>query len=1213
MNALDLPLSGVRLVEASAGTGKTFTIATLYLRLVLETHPVLERSLKPEEIVVATFTRAATAELAMRLRKRLRVAAGILRSEDPARVREEDDGETQATRAVIVQALGKVAADTLASRAREAELAMDTAVIGTLHSFCNRVLGEFGFETGRAPGEPELLEDARALQQEIVEDFWRTCSTDAGAARLLAETWRTPDALAAQVCDPRWRGRTVGNAGELQAATQDASAQREETLSQLDAIRNAIAGWADAGLQAADAELAACINHKGARDSRSRGLRELHAWARTGIAPDLLSTAARKAVDGFAANVLSDMKSCKRLPQGPVFAAVADLDANIKSLESLDHASRAQLLLQARAFLDRELPARMKALGVLGYDQAVDELATALDDPQRGARAVRAIRECWPVALVDEFQDTDPQQWKILKTLFAHERGGLVLVGDPKQAIYGFRGGDVHAWLMAKDSAQGAPLRLDESQRAGAGVNKAINALFSRDGAFVEAGITHEDVHPAPRVAQRALLVDGQPAPGLQVWQLPSTGITNKDGSTRAWNKGDAQSQIEAACVAQIIEWLEGASRGRVSLRDGDGGTRELCARDIAVLVNSNREARSMQRALSRAGVPAASCLRASVYASEEAADLRLLLEALRDPADATRARAARASWLVGDDAPAIARTCSEGAMLDALLTETGEWAALVQRRGPLPLLHHLIARAAPRLRALPGGDRRVANYLQLAELLQDDYAACFGIDDLCDLYARALRESAADTDADAVRLRLDTDAQAVQIATVHAAKGLEYGVVLLPCAASGYSPNGNGKKPALTWYHEGDKACVAVGNGIAADIQTRARREALAEDVRKFYVGVTRARAACVLPWGCVRQADETALHWLLHAAGREPPLGFDETTCGQVLDELVARGAGHIAVSPLPSASAKRLSKPKARATEIKPAEFQGTLERDWRTWSFSRLVRGEARGNESDPAPGNGDAPVVVMEAPRQRAPILAGARFGTAVHAALEHADFDAWRDEGGIPEAQRDLIVRSLRAQGLPEPGTVSLERAVAQVGDCMRGALNVPLACGARLCDVAPEMRRAEMDFHLRLAPSRVDALFALLHKHGYQHGRSGFGVARLHGMLTGVMDLVFEHHGRYHLVDYKTNLLPAYDVDALREAVAAHDYDLQYLLYVLALHRWLRQVLPGYDYDTHIGDVYYLFVRELTDGRGVHRDRPPRALVEAMDALFDGEMERAA
>jgi exodeoxyribonuclease V beta subunit len=1209
MGPLELPLSGVRLVEASAGTGKTFTIATLYLRLILE------RGLMPDRIVVATFTRAATAELAMRLRQRLRVASEMLRQDDPAHARDDDDGEMRAIRAVIAHALAGVAQGTLAARAREAELAMDTAVIGTLHAFCNRVLADFGFETGRALGEPELLEDTRALQQEIVEDFWRACSTDADAARLLAETWGKPDALAKQACDPRWRGRTPGNAAALAAATQHANTQRNETLAQLDAIRNAVAGWDDDILQAAMQELADCISHAGARKSRAQGLQALRDWARAGTAPDQLSVAARKAVDDLAEATLSGMKSCKRLPQGPAFAAVADLDAGIRVLEQLDGAARAKLLLDARAYLDRELPVRLRALGMLGHDQAVDELAAALDDPHRGARAIHAIRRRWPAALVDEFQDTDPQQWKVLKELFVHDDGALVLVGDPKQAIYGFRGGDVHAWLMAKNDAQGEPLRLDESQRAGVGVNAAVNALFSRGGAFVEQGIAHEDVHAAPRVAERALLVDGAPAPGLQVWQLPSTGITNKDGSTRAWYKGDAQARIEAACVAQIVAWLEGARRGGVLLREGDGGTRALCPRDIAVLVNSNREAASMQRALARAGVPAASCLRASVYASEEAADLRLLLEALRDPADASRARAARASLLVGDDAWAIARTSMDGTALDALLIETAEWAASAARRGPLPLLHRLIARAGPRLLAMPGGDRRVANYLQLAELLQEDFAMCFGMDDLCKRHAQALRERAGDTDADAVRLRLDTDAQAVQIATVHAAKGLEYGVVLLPCAASGHAPGKSGKKPALTWYHEGNSACVAIGDEVAAEIESGAQREALAEEVRKFYVGVTRARVACVMPWGYVKQADATALHWLLHAAGREAPPGFDKTACEQTLAELAARGDGHVTVSSLPASSAKRLPKPEASPARIAAAEFHGAPERDWKTWSFSRLVRGEARGDAADPAPGHGDVSPAAGDATASTVatPVLAGARFGSAVHAALEDTDFAMWRDTNESPATQRDLIVRSLRAQGLPEPGRISIERAVAQVGECMRGALNVQLDCGTRLCDVDPKQRRAEMEFHLRLAPSRVDALFALLHAHGYQRGRTGFGTTHLHGLLTGLTDLVFRHGGRYHLVDYKTNLLPSYDADALRDAVAMHDYDLQYLLYVLALHRWLGRVLPDYAYDTHMGDVYYLFVRDLQDGRGVHRDRPPRELIEAMDALFDGDVEAAA
>jgi len=1217
---LTMPLSGVRLVEASAGTGKTFTIATLYLRLILE------RALTPEQIVVATFTRAATAELATRLRKRLRLAADILRADDPARARAEDDGDTQATRAVIAGVLDRNDDDvaTLASRARDAELAMDTAVIGTLHGFCHRILSEFGFETGRALGQLELLEDSRALQQEIVKDFWRTCSTDAEAARLLAETWRTPDALALQVRDPRWRGRHIVAGESTQMSAQARRALRQEALARLDAIRNAIAGWDESTLQAADRELAECFDKRGwsARDARSRGLREVHAWAQSGIAADLLSAKASKAVEELSERVMSSKPSCKRMPKGQVFAAVADLDAGITLLEQLDRAAGARLLLDARAYLERELPVRMKALGVLGYDQAIDELSAALLDPQRGARAVQAIRARWPVALVDEFQDTDPQQWTILQTLFAHGDGALVLVGDPKQAIYGFRGGDVHAWLMAKAQAHGASLQLEESQRAGTGVNAAINALFSREHAFIENGIAHGNVRSAARVRQRALLVDGEPAPGLQLWQLPASGTTHKNGNTKPRGKAEAQSAIEAACVTQIVEWLERARQGQVQLREGDGGTRQLCAADMAVLVNSNAQAKSMQRVLARAGVPAASCLRASIYASDEANDMRLLLEALRDPADSRRARAARASVLIGAEAQAIAQTCQNGSALDALLEETAEWAGLVERRGPLPLLQRLIACAAPRLLAQPGGERRVANYLQLAELLQSDHAMCFGIDDLCELYARALRENAADTDADAVRLRLDTDRQAVQIATLHAAKGLEYSVVFLPCAAAGFAPGKmQGNWPALTWYHADDRACVAVGDETDPAIGRRALDELRAEEIRKFYVGVTRARVACVMPWGCINQGEHTAAHWLLHVAGREAALPFDEAGCDQALRDVVARGNGDVRVQPLPAASTKRLSTTPAAHAEIAAANFQGRIEHDWRIWSFSRLVRSARGADDADPAPGSGDAALTSdatlaphASAPAINQPVLAGARFGSAVHAALEHADFAAWRDVANIPDTQRLLVERGLRAQGLPEPGSISMERAVALAGDCVRSALNVPLACGLRLCELAPAQRRAEMEFHLRLASARAEDLFALLHAYGYQRGRNGVGSERLHGLLTGVIDLVFEHGGRYHLIDYKTNYLPSgYHAASLQAAIDQHDYDLQYLLYTLALHRWLRQALPDYAYELHMGEAYYLFVRGVQAGEGVHRDRPPHALIEAMDALFDTRAELAA
>ncbi|HET6914007.1 MAG TPA: UvrD-helicase domain-containing protein [Rhodanobacteraceae bacterium] len=1218
---LELPLSGVQVVEASAGTGKTWTIATLYLRAMLE------QGLSPEQIVVATFARDAAAELSSRLRERVHLAAQVLSNANPEQPCVDDSAEIAITRRSITRARERcgVALAEQQRRMREADLAMDTAIIGTLHAFCARLLGEFGFETGAPAGAPELLEDLDALNAEIVDDFWRAHANDREAAALLAGIWHTPRALMWQVCDPRWRGR------EPVIAQPDSDILKMECAR----VRALIAAWDEPVFKAAEAELKDCFGHPSARASRMKALRALQAWA-CAQADEESDASAASAAESFLPEQERKPTTFIRHSQGEIFELARTLCAVLRDLrrarERQAEAPASQLLYKARQYHAAELPRRLQALGKTGYDQLVEAVARALDDPARGGQLRAKISARWPCALIDEFQDTDPQQWRILQTLFA--RNALVLVGDPKQAIYGFRGGDVHAYLAARDASPGEPLRLLESQRAGQGVCAAINALFASKNPFVEPRIEYTPVRAAGRVRETALLINGEAAPALQLWRLPPSGKTTSKGAACPWSKAEAREQIESACVARIVELLQGAQRESVHFRDGDGETRPLRAGDIAVLVNDNREAHSMQRALGRAGVAASCRLRVSVYASEEALDVLRVLEALRDPADAPRARAAQAGLLVGADALAIGRSARDAEALDALLQRNAECAARVQRHGVLAFLHELIAAAAPRLLALADGRRRVANYLQLAELAQQAWLRCFGVEDLCEQLARRIADAGnaeSDTEAEAARLRLESDAQAVQIATVHAAKGLEYGVVFLPYAGFGKQSRPNGK-PALTWYHDGEAARVAIGRALPDEVASAAQREAHAEEVRKLYVAVTRARAACVLPWGWINQGELSALHGLLH----RDEFAFDDDGCAKALHVLHTRAPGAIAVDELPRDGHARLTPAGSEAPVLRAAEMAHAVERDWRTWSFSRLVRGESRGNESDPGPGNGDTLVPASDAslhmsvplpvfcyvpflesgvppPRTTVAVLAGARFGTAVHAALERADFDAWRDVGEAPETQRDLIVRSLRAQGLPEPGTVSLERAVDQVGYCMRNALNAPLACGARLCDVQPERRRAEMEFHLRLAPSRVDALFALLHAHGYQTGRNGFGVAHLHGLLTGVMDLVFEHGGRYHLVDYKTNLLPTYDVEALREAVAAHDYDLQYLLYVLALHRWLRQVLPGYDYDTHIGDVYYLFVRDVNDGCGVHRDRPPRELIEAMDALFDAREELAA
>jgi exodeoxyribonuclease V beta subunit len=1178
LDALDLPLEGIRAVEANAGTGKTFTIATLYLRLILA------HGLMPAEIVVATFTRAATAELAERLRAWLALAGELLRGTDPASPREGEDGERAVLRQVIAQGLQTLAdagpatpLDALRKRIDDARLGLDTAQISTLHGFCFRVLAEFGFEAGQSLRTREPVDDLRALDLEIIRDFWRRASVDEATARLLADTWGTPEKLAGQAGNARWENLPEGF--DARVAAPDPAL----LAATFDAARRRIAEWEDNDRAAFVAEIERCVGTPGTRSQRIRMRDDLHAWAQTAEGDRTLDTFDAKAANAIHAEAIASLVPKGVQPAGKVFDDLATLrDAWLAIGQRSVHeteARAANLLCEARAMLVAERAERLAARDLASHDQAVRALHEALQGPRREA-LIAGVGKRWKAALVDEFQDTDRAQWAIVRALFGESR--LVIVGDPKQAIYGFRGGDVFAWLDAFDQRQGEPLQLATSYRSGDALCNAVNALFNVDHAFVDTAIDYVDVAASGRSRDCAVLHDGAALPGLRFWCLPAG---DSDGKPKrlAPGKGAVKDKIEARTVQHIAWLLESAQ-----LRGREGKVEALQPKHIAVLVGSNAEAASMQAALARAGIPAASNLQESVYASEEAADLALLLEAMADPADGERARAAWASRLAGKSAPDIATSLAGegGPQIDA-----ARWADDVRRRGVLAWLHRMLVDAAPRLLREPGGARRVANYLQLAELLEGHRAGDADVATLAADVARARADAGGPgtADDDAARLRLETDADAVTVSTVHAAKGLEYDVAFLPYACAGRDPGRNGGGVRMAWFHDADRQQHLVLGNATREADALARREILAEEVRKLYVAITRARAFCVIPWGWINDGQHTALHHLLHRNGQ----AHSDDGCRDALRTLVARAEGSIDVVAWEDVqTAPRWTPPQTSADALAAAGFTRTgLERDWTIWSFSRLVRG-SHAAAVDILPGTGDDDAE-----------FGGARFGSAVHAVFERTDFAAWRDASGIPPAQLPLIERALADHGVAEGAALS--RAAASVGAMLRDALNAPLPCGTRLADVPPAARRAEIEFHLSLAPSASAKLYELLHAHHYQGARRGAAATNLAGLLTGKIDLTFRHDGRYWIVDWKTNRCAPYDAAALDAEITRHDYDLQWLIYTLALHRWLGATLPGYDYARDFGGVFYLFVRGMHGGGGVRADRPPQDLIEAMDALF--------
>ena len=1199
---LDLPLDGVRLIEASAGTGKTFTLATLVTRLVVE------RGLRIGQVLAVTFTEAATQELRGRIRERLELAARVVGTDAS-----DDDAEAALSRDIVERhlAAGSETREQLARRLRQAVWEVDLAAIFTIHGFCARVLREHALESGHVFDTPTLLTSDAALREELAADLWRSLAADPATALLLPRLWTRPEELQDDL-------RALLSSEPLQPQPSDPGDDPLPGLQAAASRLSAAFGEHGGELRAAlDAAVAAKFINAGVYKAATLDTcwQQLQRWCDRGDATAAFDEkCARLGNRGLLKQTNNAGQG--RTPQSPLCDAIdAFLDARERH-EAWLHARSTALLHRVRDDARARLAELKRVRRLQTYDDLIDGVADALDGP-RGEALAAALRAQYPVALVDEFQDTDPRQWAIFHRVFGQSQGEpaptLFLIGDPKQAIYGFRGGDVHTYLAAQDHAERAP-PLDRNFRSRPRVLAAVAALYAAAGAgtddtlpspFVDRRIRFHPVQPGGRRGDADFQRGGVDAPGLTVRVVGDPRAT-RDGAPI--NAERARELATRACVAEIHALLLDGRAGTATI---DG--RPLAPGDIAVLVRTHAEATRVQLALAAAGIPAVAAGKQSLFATPEARELLALFEALLQPADDGRLRAALATVLVGLDAAQIAALDSDGFAHASHQQRAQEWRERWQRSGPFALVSDLCAGAGERLLGLLDGERRLTNTLQLAELMQDAQTRAPGLHGQLDWLRAAIAE--ADSDDEAQLLRLESDAHRVQIVTLHKSKGLEYPLVFLPFVGIGGSGRNDARHHAV---HDGgervrhwkiDKHAEAWKAACAAHAE-----EQMAEQARLLYVGLTRARDALWLATGAFRDHGKTRLAPML------ADLDALRATPSIVVDDAALAPPP----SPLP---------PQAEDDVPAARRAMRAIGRDWWVYSFTQLARADAGENTAGPSAGAttsaaltsaergaddesladgattvtgvaDDLPVDTTFDPR-----FSGSRFGNVLHEALEHVAFERWQDwrDGQPPPQGEDAPLRAaLRAGGYPE---TDLDDGVALLAGLVGHTLVAALPEGGRLCELAPDVRRAEMEFHFALAPTRVDQLIALLHRHGVLRGRHAFGTRqRLEGLMTGKIDLTYTAGGRWYLLDYKSNRLPAYDRGALDAAMAHSEYDLQALLYTLALHRWLRFRLgDGYDYARDFGGARYVFSRGLADGEGIHAYRPAPELVHALDALFAG------
>ncbi|MDF3193057.1 exodeoxyribonuclease V subunit beta [Pseudomonas sp. 1928-m] len=1172
LNLLHDSFTGRSLIEASAGTGKTWTLTALYARLLLQ------KQLSVSQILVVTFTTAATAELRERIRKRLAELLAVY---------DNGPGGDKLLNDLHAQYPGPASH----RRLLLAVHGFDEAAIFTIHGFCQRALQDAAFEAG-GDFDNELTHDDREIIDALLADLWRheLAAAEPEWAAFLVQQKITPQVLRQRLrnhlgkpylrIEPQPGTRSEMSA--LRAAWQQAqrcwlseSATWLAQLKAFDGFKSNMCNPAKLGVW--QAELDGYFSDAAALFSKTEAHRRL---AREG-----LNKASKKGCEA---------------PANPLAAALQEL---CDALDAAQPEAEQRLIdLQVRLIgqLNEQLPARKAAQRLLAFDDLLNKLQQALQG-EGGEHLASTLRTQYPVALIDEFQDTDPVQYRVFHRIY-QDAGDLCFVGDPKQAIYAFRGADLATYLKARSEAA-RQYSLATNHRSTPELIAALNQLFGRPMPFAEKGLDYQQVGASNKARAQLVLPpaeDETDAPLALVW-LDNDYL----------GKGEAGALVARDTARRIAAVLSASSQGQAYFEENSTRT-PLKGGDIAVLVASHRQAGEVAAELSARGVPSVRRGKENVWHSEEADELSAVLAAYAEPGREGALRYALASRLLGRSAADLA-ACSEDAQAWDREREAAErYHQLWQQQGFMRAFRAWLdeQQVAQRLLALVDGERRLTNLLHLAELLQTESLQRPGLEQLLAWFNAQRSAEAHGEDA---LLRLESDAERVQIVTIHTSKGLEYPLVFCPYLWDG----------ALLRQHE-DISCHADDGTPLLDLgseqldthRERARHERFAEKLRLTYVALTRARDRLWLHWGpvdCKPKKDGTladsglhssALAWLLH--GRQLP-GEDALAELAVhlqnlspqglraeVEQLIASSQGQMAIQPLRESEASAAGEQRAPAPQ-QLATLQRSLHSAWRIGSFSGLAAGmhmEAPDRDGLVLPDASEPGSGFFAFPR-------GARAGTCLHAILE----DWARGKAALNE----LIEPGLSGHGISSDWqAVALEHLQQVIDADLDGQ-------GLTLAGLNPARRLPELGFTFPLAGLDVQRLRAILcdPAHGLaepmREAAARLEFDSLKGFLKGFIDLTFEHDGRWYIADYKSNWLGPdagyYGGERLLQALAAEHYYLQYLIYLVALRRFLRQRLDDFD-NEQLGGVYYLFLRGMPSA-GVYFSRPSDRLLDALDTLF--------
>ena len=1200
--AHSINLYGKHLIEASAGTGKTYNITRIYLRLLLE------RRLTVEQILVMTFTNDATEELRGRIDSSIREAINHWHE-----LTQKDD--------YFIALSAKVSESDAMLLLKKALLYLDQAAIFTIHGFCKRVLSQHAFATG-VTFNAQMETSCQELLLEACQDFYRSLAfSSAEQFQILAQFWLTPEQFVSQFS---------------RAISLDVSLQILSVEQIIDDFYQQVA-QAKADLIAHQAFLFTHLVDVKKGAERQQRIDEFNL---------LIEYLARLETDISQANTKlpSDFFNGRRFSRSAQKAQLVEIFAGVNSVKKAV-TQIAEKITKAKAFeivndgitdIRAKLTAKKTQKNMLSFDDLITTLAQALHEHEFSKELAENLLTQFPVALVDEFQDTDPQQFAILKALYfpkqplithhensidgsqelATDKSAIYLIGDPKQAIYGFRGGDVFAYLAARKDCQ-YHWSMDTNWRSSPEMIKGYNRLFWGDDLTQAArpvfgyDIDYNAIQSSPKGDALAKIEDDYHALQFVHFSMPE--------------HLDKKGKLAQSFRPHMATWCANEIKKLLHSQHG------LAAKDIAILVRDGTEAAELKIALAQAQLSSVYLSeRENLFFTEQAQQLLIVLRGILFVENERLFSTAVANNLLGLSAHDFYQLQQDQQAWQDLKYNFVELRQQWQQKSfismALSLLHRYIK--VYNDDALSSKDRILTNLLHLFEALQSASQRHQQGQELLFWFEQQINGTDPEGETE---LRLESDAQLLKIVTQHGSKGLEYPVVFVPFATRHKDPLkfGNKSVSLINYHDEHGKLQLSLDGAKSAKIAMR--DEAYAETIRLLYVAITRAKQRCYLLTAPFNDAHNSPL-------GRT--LKWDENTdISQYLQQLAAQNTDNIGVDiivdelPLEpvveltsNTSSDRLSE--SHQQHYQAAQFTGRIERDWWLSSFSALKK-NLRGSGMS-SPDHDNELIVNSQAQTSsqliRFRLAKGAHTGNLLHNIFEHCDFSQPNWDKQLPAPLNlypDLIDEDKPAflTWLDEILHTSLQHTSLQ-----------HTSKALTLAQLTWQDTLRESEFYFPMNKVLATQLTSILTTHRKNKRQQPCyqslpfnkvilpSYQKLNGMMHGFIDLIFHYQGKYYLCDYKSTHLgdefSAYENVHLLANIEKNNYDLQYLIYSLALHRYLQQRLPNYDVNQHFGGVYYLYLRGMTDtsqttketASGVYYQVIDSDELTALDQLFAGE-----